>query len=46
MKFMCVKSSNNSYSNSTILYNYLFVIIETISTRCQTHSTPSIDGRY
>ena len=46
MKIMCVKSSNNPYSNSTILYNYQFVYIETISTKCQTHSTPSIGGRY
>ena len=39
MKFRCVKSSNNSYWNSTILYNYQFVFIETISVKCQTHFT-------
>ena len=29
-----VKSSTNSYWNSTILYNYQFVFIETISAKC------------
>ena len=36
MKFMCVKGSNNSCPNSTILYsNYQFVFIETISDKYQ-----------
>ena len=43
---MCVKGSNNSCPNSTILYNYQFVFIETISDKCQAHSTPSIGGCY
>ena len=46
MKCMCVKGSNNSCPNSTILYNYQFVFIGTISDKCQTHSTPSIGGCY
>ena len=36
---MCVKGSNNSCPNSTILYKYQFVFIETISDKCQAHST-------
>ena len=34
------------YTQCTILYNYQFVFIETISDKCQSHSTPSIGGRY
>ena len=46
MKFMCVKGSNNSCPNSTILYNYQNVFIETFSYKCQAHSTDyTLDGR-
>ena len=36
---MCAQGSNNSCPNSTILYNYQFGFTETISDKCQAHST-------